>query len=277
MPMKYADSPCFRSGLAAVLHRLPVVAAFAATLGLVAGPAAAQIPDTFKNLRVFPKETPKQDLIDAMKGYTNALGVRCTHCHVGEEGKPLDTYDFASDAKHSKQTARLMMRMASELNTKWISQVQSDRKEHLRVTCATCHHGQPVPRSIQATLGDVMAGQGAQAAAAKYRELRQEYYGADTFDFTTGPLLQMARQEIGAKKYDNALALLDLAGEYDPKSFMVPLLQGEAHLQAGSKEKAAADYRRALELNPQSDLARKRLTDLGETVPPPPAGKTPQH
>ena len=32
-----------------------------------------------------------------MPGFTRALGVRCSYCHVGEEGESLSTYDFASD------------------------------------------------------------------------------------------------------------------------------------------------------------------------------------
>src|SRR5689334_9343871 len=67
-------------------------------------PAFALPP--FKNLKVFPKDISRADLLFNMKFFSQSLGVRCTFCHVGEEGKPLSTVDFASDAKAKKLTAR---------------------------------------------------------------------------------------------------------------------------------------------------------------------------
>ncbi len=49
-----------------------------------------------------------------MKGFTRALGVRCSHCHVG--GNPLSTYDFASDENPNKGRAREMLRMLNSIN-----------------------------------------------------------------------------------------------------------------------------------------------------------------
>jgi hypothetical protein len=48
-------------------------------------------PDKFANLQIFPKETTPGVVINAMKGFTRALGVRCQFCHVGEEGLPLES------------------------------------------------------------------------------------------------------------------------------------------------------------------------------------------
>ena len=61
-------------------------------------------PDTSKNLQVLPKDLPGSRLGPVMKGFTGALGVRCWYCHTGEEGKPLSTFDFASDAKANKES-----------------------------------------------------------------------------------------------------------------------------------------------------------------------------
>ena len=58
-------------------------------LMLVAGLAVGQIPDEFQNLQVLPKDVEKRQLVDLMKSFCAALDVRCTHCHVGEEGAPL--------------------------------------------------------------------------------------------------------------------------------------------------------------------------------------------
>jgi tetratricopeptide (TPR) repeat protein len=48
-----------------------------------------QIPDKFTNLQVLPKDLGKRELLETMKNFTRALGVRCQFCHIGEEGKPL--------------------------------------------------------------------------------------------------------------------------------------------------------------------------------------------
>src|SRR5262245_1477920 len=73
-------------------------------------------PEVSKNLKVLPKNTPPKKLRAVMTGFTRALGVRCSYCHVGEEGKPLDTYDFASDRNDKKRVARGMYRMLGNVN-----------------------------------------------------------------------------------------------------------------------------------------------------------------
>ena len=65
-------------------------------------------PDSLTNLQVIPKGTPVQQVIGMMRGFTSALGVRCQYCHLGEEGQPLSTFNFASDEKRTKKTARIM-------------------------------------------------------------------------------------------------------------------------------------------------------------------------
>ena len=225
--------------------------------------AAAQIPDQFKNLQVLPKDIAKKDLVDKMRGFCTSLGVRCTHCHVGEEGKPLETYDFAADTKAPKQTARVMLQMVQAVNHDWVSKVVSDRQERMQVSCVTCHHGQPVPRTLQATLTGTLAANGLPATIQKYRDLREQYYGRDTFDFGEVSLNNMARGLMRDNRTADALAMLELNAEFYPKSAMVQVLTGEAQLQAGDKEKAAAAYRQALELDPKNETATKRLSELG--------------
>ncbi len=50
-------------------------------------------PDSLINVHVFPKTTPVMQLIAAMRDFSGALGVRCNYCHVGEEGRPLETFN----------------------------------------------------------------------------------------------------------------------------------------------------------------------------------------
>ena len=72
--------------------------------------------------------------------------MRCTHCHVGEEGKPLSTFDFASDAKTEKAIARAMMRMVHRINSADLRSGSGASK----VTCFTCHRGATKPLTAPA-------------------------------------------------------------------------------------------------------------------------------
>ena len=114
-----------------------------------AGPAGAQgtfPPKSFQNLQVLPKDSTASDVISTMKGFTVALGVRCQYCHVGEEGLPLEQFDFPSDKVPQKAIARNMMRMLREIN----KQVDAAKPPQPgagapRVTCYSCHRGQQKP------------------------------------------------------------------------------------------------------------------------------------
>jgi len=79
-----------------------------------------------KNLKLLQPE----HLMETMQAFRVALGVRCDFCHVQN--------DFASDEKHHKEVARMMIVMAREINAKF-----PDGKMH--VTCYTCHRGAEEP------------------------------------------------------------------------------------------------------------------------------------
>ena len=62
--------------------------------------AEAQIPDTFTNLQVLPKDTSKAELTSTMRRFAFALGVRCEYCHVENADKK---FDYATDDKQEKR------------------------------------------------------------------------------------------------------------------------------------------------------------------------------
>src|SRR5262245_38840403 len=103
-------------------------------------------PDTFVNLLVLPKDSPPNAVITAMKNFARGLGVRCQFCHIGEEGMPLDKFDFVSDTKPEKQTARMMMRMVSEINAQLSKAMPDAAAKGYQVTCYTCHKGAQHPQ-----------------------------------------------------------------------------------------------------------------------------------
>jgi photosynthetic reaction center cytochrome c subunit len=102
-------------------------------------------PDKFVNLQVMPPDTRPDVLIQAMKNFTRALGVRCQFCHLGKEGQPLNEFDFVSDQNPKKNSARNMMRMAAEINARLTKDMPDAATKGFQVTCYTCHRGAEHP------------------------------------------------------------------------------------------------------------------------------------
>jgi photosynthetic reaction center cytochrome c subunit len=88
-------------------------------------------PPTPKNLKILTGESGEQ-VIMTMRAFRTALGVQCTFCHV--QG------DFASDDNPKKETARMMLTMAREINSKF-----PDGQTVRHVSCYTCHRGATTP------------------------------------------------------------------------------------------------------------------------------------
>ena len=135
-----------------MMRRQVLAAALAVAVVAGGSPSFAQGEAGFKNLQVFPKDAPRDVVIAAMKNFTRALGVRCQHCHVGEEGAPLEKFDFVVDTKPEKQMARAMMRMTAEINGQHIGKAIPDAAaKGYQVTCYTCHRGATHPQHTPET------------------------------------------------------------------------------------------------------------------------------
>ena len=120
--------------------------------GVFAAPGGAQgtfPPGSFTNLQVLPKDATAAVVVGAMKRFANNLGVRCQFCHIGEEGLPLEQFDFISDEKATKRTARAMMRLTADINRQLDAAVPRPPEGEPRVTCITCHRGKPKPTNLR--------------------------------------------------------------------------------------------------------------------------------
>ncbi len=224
--------------------------------------ARAQLPDKFTNLKVLPKDIGRRELIGYMRGFTSALGVRCTACHVGKEGQPLSEYDFAADDKAMKRKARVMLRLVREVNGEYLAHLPQRDTPNVSVTCMTCHRGVRRPEPIDQIVEQTIRDQGVDSALAQYRELRQEYYGSASYDFTDRPLLELAQRLGRADRADTALRVLQLSIELNPRSAQSYFAVGQIHERAGDKQAAIDAYRKALELSPDFRPARERLDTL---------------
>lgn len=180
--------------------------------------AAAWPPEKFTNLKVLPEDIKQRELIDLMAGFTRALGVRCTYCHVGEEGKPLGTYDFPSDEKPTKAKAREMIKMVRELNEHTLAGLEHRADPPVRVECATCHRGVSLPRMLPDVMMQAYAAAGADSAVALYQALRARYYGGSAYDFGEVPLTEVANRLRGGGHPEDALRMLALNVEMNPAS-----------------------------------------------------------
>jgi tetratricopeptide (TPR) repeat protein len=236
------------------------------TLLLFAIPVFAQHwgwPDTSKNLTVLPKMTTGKELQKTMFSFTSGLGVRCTYCHVGEEGKDISGYDFASDAKPEKNEARTMIRMVNNINNVYLAEFHADSTSPLRVSCITCHHGNAVPILLEDKLKRTIDRYGIDSTIKQYHTLREQFYGGFTYNFKEGTLVRLAELiSEDTTKTSAAIQVLKLNIELYPASaFSYARLAG-IYEGEGNSAAAVENYEQALKLDPNNRMAKMRLERL---------------
>jgi hypothetical protein len=233
----------------------------------LAQPAVAQAPakfppDSLVNTKVIPHNTPVTEVLGIMRNFSSDLGVRCTFCHVGKEGAPISSFDFPSDEKRTKRTARQMMLMLAEVNRR-LDTLPERKNPGLNATCATCHRGVNRPVPLSAYVGDVAAAAGTDSAVKTYHALRDRYYGRDSYDFGEPSLNVAAFRLARAGKFDEALALLKLNEEYFPKSSGMYVFRGNVLLMRADTNGAAEAYREAVRRDTTNNEAKGRLRAIG--------------
>ena len=98
----------------------------------------------WKNLKVLPKDISNDSLKGLMRGYNDALGVKCSYCHTSIEG--TDKLDFAADTKKEKEFARHMITMTHKINSENFNWNNHPNPETIDVvSCTMCHRGTTNP------------------------------------------------------------------------------------------------------------------------------------
>ena len=111
---------------------------------MCAAGAAQEVPRSKPvNLQVLPKDIASANLGKLMKRFEKDLGVTCSHFHV--EDPQTQKFDYVSDDNPRKQTARVMIAMLEDINSKYLAQLGGDRRYSVPVTCGSCHQGQSNP------------------------------------------------------------------------------------------------------------------------------------
>jgi Photosynthetic reaction centre cytochrome C subunit len=215
-----------------------------------------------ENLQYFPKDISRPELVQRMREFSFALDVRCQYCHTGGDGVSFDGVVFASDEKPAKVKARAMLRMVDEVNSTLLAKVPSRVEPQVVVGCATCHRGLALPKSLQTTLFEIAQRDGAPAAVARYRSLRQNTMVAGKYNFGEWEINELARRLTEAGNTTAAITILEMNGEFYPKSADIDFTLGELHRGHGETERAIQRYRAALEKNPQHQAAKRWLTEL---------------
>ena len=220
-------------------------------------------PEKPKNIQVLPKDWPGKRLQPVMAGFTRALGVRCSYCHKGEEGKPLSTFDFASDENPNKDRAREMLRMLGDINDH-LKKIQPSGDQRVNMWCHTCHHGQPRPMTLEEKLGEQYRSKGINAALDDYASLKKKFYGRSAYDFGEDSLNGFGYYLLEKKDTAAAIQIFKLNAETFPESANAWDSLAEGYMKSGDLKNAQLNYEKSLTLNPKNQNAIDILKKIKE-------------
>jgi hypothetical protein len=242
-------------------QRLLVLALLVTAVPVEAQVAGKFPPDSLINTKVIAHGTPVMDVVGTMRTFAQSLGVRCQFCHLGEEGKPLETFDFASDEKRTKRIAREMMRMTIDANHR-LDTLAGRTKPNVEITCRTCHRGISRPIPLPQLVQETVEAAGADSAIRAYRALRARYLGRDSYDFGEGSLTTAAQRLARGRRYADALQVLAVNEEFVPQSSAIATARGNILVQQGDTAGAKAAFRVALTRDSTNTEARNRLKEI---------------
>src|SRR5580765_1489587 len=230
---------------------------------LAAATAQAQAPPPpMTNLQLYPKDTPRAEVVATMQGFVQALGVQsaggCGYCHAGT----APAFDFAADTKPAKTVARKMILMSREITAKLPEVTGKPAAEVTRLRCATCHRGLAIPKLLPDVLTETAAKSGTAAAVQQYRDLRTKFYGGQSYDFSENGIVSSAIPLINANKPDDAITWLQLNAEFYPKSSATYAALGQAYAKKNDTPNAIKSFEKALELDPNNPIAKRQLEQL---------------
>jgi tetratricopeptide (TPR) repeat protein len=197
--------------------------------------------------------------------------VRCTYCHATEAAPAggQERINFALDDKVEKRKARVMMRMVRDINQHDLARLPQRRTPPVRVSCVTCHRGSNVPRTIDAVVAEAMDSGGVASGIARYRQLRTDAMESGRYDFSEGPLNELARRLVADGKTAEAAALLEMNSEFHPNSANIDMQLGDVYRARGERDKAIVRYRMALTKQPNNRMAAQRIQELTGQAPQP--------
>lgn len=126
----------------------------------IAGHEKEPAETVFKDIKTL-KGVPAGRVLAIMNlGYSQSLGVSCTHCHTAGEWDKSD--------KPQKEIAREMSRLAATINKELLPKIANLDSKQPAVNCTTCHRGE-----IKPALNLAGAGGPPRSAAAPVKPPKQ--------------------------------------------------------------------------------------------------------
>lgn len=190
-----------------------------------------------------------------MQEISQALGVRCDYCHSAPRG--------SGQPEPKKEIARAMMAMTRDLNAKVQEATGKPADQTTRVECVTCHRGVAIPQPLSALILRTIVDKGGVAAVDQYRDLRKQYYGHATYDFSEDALFEIVQRVVQGRP-DDAIALLRMNLEFNPQSAKTYALLGFAYTRKSDNATAITNLEKSLELDPTNAVVRGQLEQLQE-------------
>jgi tetratricopeptide (TPR) repeat protein len=213
-----------------------------------------------KNLKVLPADMDGRAVRNVMQAFSRALDVECSFCHASEK-ENARRLDFASDDKKMKDVARVMMKMTQAINQTHLPELGRDHVD--QVTCETCHHGSPEPKTLGGELGKVLKKENVNAAVEKYKELRDSYYGRAVYDFGEESLVGFAGS-LSKEQATAALRICELNLEYFPKSVPTYSQMARIYRDSGDNTSALKTLDKALAIEPENRFLQRQIERLKE-------------
>jgi tetratricopeptide (TPR) repeat protein len=201
----------------------------------------------------FAQAQPAPDLMATMQKFCKALGVTCEYCHTAPRGSGL--------TEPKKDVARAMMAMTRDINGKIGTATGKNANEVTTVECMTCHRGVAIPLQLSEILSRTIREKSVAAAVTRYRELRTQYFGGQSYDFSEGTLLTLG-QQLTAVKPDDAIALLEVNVEFYPQSARSYAALGYAYTRKFDDASAIKYLEKAVALDPDNGVIRGQLEQL---------------
>jgi len=222
-------------------------------------PAGGQppAPPPLTNLKIYPKDIARPELIATMQGFVRQLGVQnqggCTYCHVGT----APNFDFASDTNPKKDIARRMILMSREITAKLPEVTGKQASAITSLRCATCHRGMAVPKVTEVALADGLAKGGNSAAVQQYKDTRKQ-----ALDYNENALVAYAATLVNGDKADDALALLQANAELNPNHAPTYAGMAQAYAKKGDKDNQIKSLEKAVQLDPNNQQLKRQLDQL---------------
>ena len=166
------------------------------------------------------------------------------------------------DDDPDKRKARFMLRMTDNLNGYVLPLVPERDQPNVRLECKTCHRGQARPVLLTQELEFVIDEHGVDSAAARYRELRQDYGMSGAFDFGEWEMNTLGERLNANGRFRDAIGIYELNAEYHPQSASITFSLGNLYVEVADTAAAIRYFERTLELQPRFRRAKDRLDQL---------------